>query len=163
MPWYATTLHSKLPPYDVSRVLSSVTTTANPYFGKPPKGMPTDVLHFLGRVSERDFTILRNVKGQNSFRPLVRGKIEPELSGSRIRVQMTLHPIVAVFLTLWIAFAGQGALEGIFRAGLRSIDFAGPAGMVLFAMTITCSFFFYEVFRTRRDLAKLLNAEPPPN
>jgi hypothetical protein len=159
MPWYATTLHSKLLPYDVARVLSSITTLANPYFGKPPK----DALDFLGRVSEADFTLFRNVRGQNSFRPLVRGKIEPEVTGSRIAIRMTLHPIVAVFLAIWVAFAGRGAVDGIFTGGLRSVDFAGPAGMVLLALTITCAFFYYEVFRTRRDLVRLLSAQLPPN
>jgi hypothetical protein len=72
---------------------------------------------FEGVVEGDTFRIHRAVRGRNSFRPMLHGRIETTPSGrARIVVSFRLHPIVAVFMAVWLGITGSLTLIGIQEA-----------------------------------------------
>jgi hypothetical protein len=60
---------------------------------------------FRGHVSENGFRIRRNIRGRNSYLPLIKGKLEPTANGTRVILTFTLHPIVLITLAAFIVWA----------------------------------------------------------
>jgi len=89
---------------------------------------------FRGSVHGDRFVIHRvnRVIGfRNSFRPQVVGRVMPGRSGSTIEVTMTLHPVVTVFMAVWLTIAAVGFV-GFGIAFLRSTAFAREVGFFPF-------------------------------
>ena len=53
---------------------------------------------FEGVVSAKGFSLVKVVRGRDSFNPLIFGKVVALPSRTRITVQMWLHPLVVAFL-----------------------------------------------------------------
>jgi hypothetical protein len=69
----------------------------------PPRRAPTDRA-FEGVVDGDSFRIRRIVRGRNSFRPELHGRIEATpTGGARVVVCFRLHPLVMVFMAAWLA------------------------------------------------------------
>ena len=60
---------------------------------------------FRGQVLENGFRIRRNIRGRNSYLPLIKGKLEPTSNGTRIILTFTLHPIVLIVFAAFIVWA----------------------------------------------------------
>jgi hypothetical protein len=61
---------------------------------------------FDGTVADGRVRIMRRVRGRNSFRPVVDGRILPAPGGSRIDVRLRLHPLVLAFGGVFALVAG---------------------------------------------------------
>jgi hypothetical protein len=73
---------------------------------------------------------------------------------TRVRVIMTLHPLVWGFLAIWSIFTGHLAL-----AGLRNhymADFYGGLGFFLFAWLMAVLVFYYDAAKSKRLLRESL-------
>src|SRR5450432_1343655 len=57
---------------------------------------------FIGIVQEDSFKLQRAIRYRNSFLPMVRGRIAPTPTGTRINVTMYIHPLVALFMMVFI-------------------------------------------------------------
>jgi hypothetical protein len=67
-----------------------------------PRGTPTERA-FEGVVEGDTFRIHRIVRGRNSFRPELHGRIETSPTGrARVVVCFRLHPLVMVFVAAWL-------------------------------------------------------------
>jgi hypothetical protein len=112
---------------------------------------------FTGRVWESGFRISCVMGGRDSFNPILFGRFSPSEHGTRVRVVMTLHPIVWVFLALWtilidcLAFSrGRITLVGVI--------------VLLLPWLIGIPLFFYNVVRSKRLLWQCLEmSNHPPN
>jgi hypothetical protein len=69
---------------------------------------------FEGVVAGDVFRIHRIVRGRNSFRPELHGRIEATPTGrARVVVSFRLHPIVAVFMAAWLGITFMLVLVAI--------------------------------------------------
>ncbi len=82
---------------------SQVVQSSRPFWPKP---FSDDRRHFVGSVSEKGFTVVRNVYYLNSFLPEIRGVFEPSVGGTSIKVTMIANPFVlAAFVAVFAFFA----------------------------------------------------------
>jgi hypothetical protein len=94
---------------------------------------------FEGVVAGDTFRIIRVVRGRNSFRPVLHGRIESAPSGgTRVVVSFRLHPIVAVFMAAFLVVTGTLGLIGIQEAvatgeqeGLRHMGVMFAGGLLM--------------------------------
>lgn len=66
---------------------------------------------FVGRLWDSGFRIHRVVRGRDSFNPMLYGRLTSTVNGTHVRVILTLHPVIWVFLLLWSTFTAYGAVH----------------------------------------------------
>ncbi len=121
---------------------------------------------FVGSVGEERFEIRRDIRYRNSFLPLVDGHIVQDGDGTRIDLVFGLHPAVAIFMLIWLGFAGFIAIMLIAnRPEDAPWAFLMPCGMFLFGVILSASCYFPEESIAKKKLCALLDAEtaPPPS
>lgn len=99
---------------------------------------------FVGKVSETGFHIARGVRGRDSFNPMLYGRFTRSANVTRVRVVMTLHPVVWILLIAWSVFLVR-----------QMIIHSEPVGwaFVLFPWVLAVPFFFHGARRSK-DLLK---------
>jgi hypothetical protein len=115
---------------------------------------------FAGEVTGSEVRIERAIGYQNSFLPRIRAHLEPRAGGCRLVGSMSLHPLVAVFLVVWVAFLlmmGLPALLWLAR-GEPSPQAWTFLGMLAFAWVLSAGAFTVEARLAHRKLAALLDA-----
>ena len=110
---------------------------------------------FVGSVLDDSFRIRRDFQGQNSFVPLIRGRIIKSHNGSRVKGVMFLHPFVALFIAVWLGGVSYGALT----------TNTGPPvalwGMFGFGVALTAGGFSVEVAKAKRLLRAAVVPDSP--
>ena len=144
------TILSPLPPDEAaSRLVAATGPRRTSVFQRSDKPL-------TGRVTDRGFEVIRTSHGRNSFRPVIRGTIEPEASGTRIRGTMRLHEAVLVVMGFILLVPGWIFLGGLVRvASAGSFD---PSALLLPAVLlflIAMAVFGFNV-ESRRSRAILL-------
>lgn len=99
---------------------------------------------FLGSVDNLSFQVRRNIHYRNSFLPMIRGKIVPTPTGSRVDVFMYIQPFSLAFMVLWIGFLVFAESRAIDANIARSFL---PVGMILFGVALSLGSFFYEALK----------------
>ena len=149
------TIETALPPSEVhARLRAGVEPIKWPRLS--PSAVP-----FEGVVDGMRFDIRRIVRGRNSFRPRVRGTIEPTESGTRLVGTMRLHDLVATFVMMWVAITGLATimlLFGAFQRGAFEPALLIAPGALAFVAAMTFGAFRSESRRALDDLARLVNA-----
>jgi hypothetical protein len=115
---------------------------------------------FQGSVRGDTFVIHRVLGYRNSFRPEISGRIAPGRSGSAIEVTMTLHPVVAVFMGIWLT-AAAAIFVAFGVAVLRRTTFAGEVGLfpflfLPFGLALCTIGYRIEAGRSKQALYQLL-------
>lgn len=111
---------------------------------------------YQGTFSEQGFKISRIIHYRNSCLPLIRGRLEPQPNGTAIHVQMSLHPIVMVFLGFWY-WAWYGAVIPMTVAGVvPGLMAAAMIGLPIGLLVIFGIAFWTEAKRSRNDLIQIL-------
>jgi hypothetical protein len=112
---------------------------------------------FIGSVEAGTFDLRRVIRYRNSFIPLVRGRITSAPMGSRVDVTMSLHPVVAVFMALWILGTGFGALAMLDTpSGQERSTAMLLLAMLALGVVLVVGGFFPEAAKTRRLLERAL-------
>jgi hypothetical protein len=118
--------------------------------------LPRPSTPFVGAVSDTRFRIARVVAGRDSFNPMLYGRFLPCAGGTRVKVVMTFHPVVWLFLLAWSGATGYG-----FIGSLR--DNGGVIGIPLFFVIVpwvtAVPFFYFGAFRSRDLLQQRLGLE----
>jgi hypothetical protein len=117
---------------------------------------------FEGEIRASTFDIRRLIGYQNGFLPAIRGTIEPHHPGSRIRVTMSLHPFVLVFLIFWVSSVGTIgvlALIGLVSGSGPGLGVLLPLGMLLFVWALASGAFTVEAGIATRRLIEILGAK----
>jgi len=104
---------------------------------------------FVGTVQDDSFKIRRDIRYRNSFLPLIRGRIVPTGTGTRVSVTMFLHPLVAVFMTCWLGIAGN-------IASASPVPLV-PWGMCIFGVALTIGGFFPEALKAKRLISDVVD------
>jgi hypothetical protein len=109
-------------------------------------GFPFGSVPFEGTVTESGFELQRIIHYRNSFRPQIRGAIEPTPVGCSVSVTMALHPLVSGFAVVWLMGVCATALVLLASAWQRlalSVETFMPIAMLsLFWLVVTASFRF---------------------
>lgn len=118
---------------------------------------------FEGTITDASFEIQRIISYRNSFLPQLRGSIAAEGEGSRVSVTMQLHPVVMVFMIIWLSgvlFAAiafiPAAVSDRANLGLALI----PLGMLLFGVILTLGAFTFEAKKAERLLLDIFDGVP---
>lgn len=155
-PFERFTITTALPPDIVREKLISVV--------EPPSrnirwGMTKPDKPYQGKISESYFEISRIINYRNSFIPVIKGRIYPDGTGSKIHIEMTMHPFVMVFMGIWLGIVGQGAL-GMLIAAFSSATFEPayliPLGMFVFGILLCAIGFRPEANGSKKFLIDLL-------
>ncbi|MBK4732957.1 hypothetical protein JJD41_24270 [Oxynema sp. CENA135] len=106
------TIVTALDPDAVRQRLSTVVEPPKTFrwrWGNPDKP-------YQGEIGDRSFKISRIIHYRNSFLPIIDGRIEPNENGSKISINMKLHPFVMIFMLVWLSMVGQ--VPAIFLMGI---------------------------------------------
>ena len=83
---------------------------------------------------------------------MIWGRLFSTPTGTTVRVTMFLHPLVAVFMAVWLGFVGRGAL----------VDRSSPDiflwGMFVFGIALTAVGFIPEVVTAKRLITLALKS-----
>lgn len=150
----------KLLPYDTFEIRTSLTLeeiiTALKKEVEPRKWFrwfSRDQVVFEGDVSRDGFKIGRIINYRNSFAPIIRGTFKQSPNGTTVLIRMNLHPLVIVFLCIWLSgFIG-------FFLSLNYPLFVPFAIMLLFISVMVLGGFWYEVQETKPKLISILNGQ----
>jgi hypothetical protein len=99
---------------------------------------------FIGTVQDDSFRLRRDIRGRNSFLPMVWGRFISTPTGTRVGVTMFIHPLVALFVAFWLGMVGHGALTN------RSASSVVAWGMVMFMVALVAGSFFPEAIKAKR-------------
>jgi hypothetical protein len=115
----------------------------------------------VGRLDGTTFDVMRSVTGRNSFRPRVRGRIEPAGSGTRLTGTMQLHEIVMLLMGGLLVLAGSAFLSMAVQ-NLRNGHLETPTlvalGAVVFFGAISIGGFNSETRPVLDELVRLVDA-----
>ena len=147
MPFYSFHLSVPAQPDVVAERIRRVVSPAPTFWGalgtswkRPrPSGSP-----FLGTVENLSFKIRRNIQYRNSFLPLIRGKIIPTPTGSRLDVFMYMHPFSLIFMLIWFGFLVNIESRVVDTNIARSFI---PLGMIVFGLVMSLGGFFFEAMK----------------
>jgi hypothetical protein len=118
---------------------------------------------FVGSVDENHFDIRRDIRYRNSFLPFIAGDIVQDGDGTRINLVFGLHMLVALFMLLWLGFAGCIAIALIASpSGDAPWACLVPCAMFLFGIVLSTTCYFPEERIAKRKLCELLDAEISP-
>ena len=121
----------------------------------------------VGKVQPDSFEVTAQVRAsRNSFRPLIRGRVSPEGGGSRVNIEMKMHPLVTLFMAFWLINVGGFALIGgavmvgaSLREGFSAEMLLGiiiPVGMVGFGLIMPQFGFGLEVDDAEAKIRQVL-------
>ena len=125
------------------------------------RGFTQPAQPLVGDFDGTSFDITRYIRGRNSFKPRIRGTVEPAGSGTRLSGTMRLHAIVIVFIGAFVFAAGSVFLAGAARSVARDqLDpMVLPAmGVLAFLTVMTLGGFAIEVHGAFRDLIRVVDA-----
>jgi hypothetical protein len=114
---------------------------------------------FIGSIEGSSFFLRQNIAYQNSFLPVVWGRVYPIASGSRIHVKTFMPPGCALFMAFWFIGVSIGMGEFIYAHEKHGVYLT--IGMILFGVVLICGGFFPEAFNARRILSEALTKELP--
>ena len=120
---------------------------------------PADAKPFIGIVVQDHFYFYRDIRYRNSFLPRLIGRFGPgEGGGTRVRVTASMHPLIIVFMTMWLVFSGKFAVDA-----LASGNLGGPNGwiaptMFVFGLLLPVTGFVPEALKARRLLREALTS-----
>lgn len=118
---------------------------------------------FKGKLTTNGFEMMRVVSTRNSWLPLVNGKIESTINGSRIKIKMRMHSIPLVFTLFFLGVTFLIGFSGIL-ASLRTDvykwqDILIPFGFFLFAYIYSTATFHSEASFIKEFMNKLLQKD----
>jgi hypothetical protein len=118
-------------------------------------------LAFDGTFADGGFRMMRRVRGRNSFRPVVDGRIQPGTSGSRLSARLRLHPLI---LAIGAAFALiAGMMAAVASPEIPVVGRSPLLVAVLATTAVPCLFAALAAIEARtstRLLASLTEATP---
>ncbi|QIZ72295.1 hypothetical protein [Oxynema aestuarii] len=161
------TIVTALDPDAVRQRLSTVVEPPKTFrwqWGNPDKP-------YQGEIGDRSFKISRIIHYRNSFLPVIDGRIEPNGTGSKISINMKLHPFVLVFMLVWLSMVGQipamflmGILFALFTDQKEQVPIDSesylfllfPLGMFVFGCGLPLIGFWPEARKSKAFLIDLL-------
>lgn len=107
---------------------------------------------YRGEILGNGFKIVRNIRYNNSFIPIITGKITDNYRSTTIEIRMRMRVIVYIFMPIWL-----GALIAamMFSQGNDSFPSIIPAAMVLMGYIVIIAAYKYEARKAKKFLFNL--------
>ena len=163
LPYEQYNLYTRLSPEEVRQRLADNTEQGGK---KKPLGGKT-VKPFRGEITNETFSISPVIDYRNSFLPVLKGTYFRENGMTRIRTRLQLNDVVLAFCIIWLGIVGLcGILLPIseLRGALNGKRFDPmvlvPTGMFVFGYLLMIAAFNTESTRSKKLLAKVLDAQP---
>ena len=122
---------------------------------------------YQGNIEGYAFEISPIIHYRNSFLPIIKGEIQPEMSGSSVHITMRPHGFVIAFMILWLG--GVGFFFFIMLASFISSMIQNnpgdasvlliPGGMFAFGYALLLGGFKFESIKSKRFFRDLFQAE----
>lgn len=129
---------------------------------EPAKWMRVSKAHktFQGPVARDGFKIPRIIHYNNSFTPVIRGRLQPRPGGCTVSVTMPLHGFVIAFMCVWFGGVVLGMIVRLV-VGVSGEATAGPMlfiplAMLLFGWALMSMGFWYEAEKAQHLLLQLV-------
>lgn len=106
LPYRHISINTSLSLEAVTNILHTAVTSETPRFLLPFK----EKKPFWGTISDHTFKIQRRIIYRNSFLPILNGQLISTDHGITIQIQMLMHPLVMLFMTVWFAPLVLGGL-----------------------------------------------------
>ena len=116
---------------------------------------------FQGAFGDGQFRIMRSVRGRNSFNPVVTGQLSSGGTGTRIDVQLQLHPLVLILLAIFALIAGT--IASIAASEMLVVTGSGLTARVLVMLLLTllsAAIANMEAKKTINLLSRVFDVEP---
>ena len=117
---------------------------------------------YEGNIYGKEFIIYRRIRYRNSFLPRIKGVIEKDLDGTKIKVKMKLHPLMLTFICFFLVVIGVICISVLtsitgkeYYESINLIHFA----MLIFAYGLTMGGFKYESIKSKKYLAQIFEAK----
>lgn len=149
MPYLIYQAESNLTVHEIVKKLELIVGQPN-WLGIPPKGP----FLFFGNITLTGFKIMRVIRGRDSFNPLLYGKFIPSNSGTHVKVVMTFHPFVWLFMICWSFFHGYWMFVS-FR-DTHQINSFGSLWFMLFLWLMAVPLFYYNAAKSKKLLRESL-------
>ena len=112
---------------------------------------------FLGKVNRDTFRLHRDIRYRNSFLPRIWGRILPGRTGSRVTVNMFIHPFAILFMIVWFGGLGYGVMQlWVHRKEAVPYAVLVPTAMILFGVALVLVCFIPEAAKAKRLLESAL-------
>ena len=66
---------------------------------------------YSGQVTPNGFKVWRNIRGRNSYLPIVSGRFEKSNEGTTLHLRIVVHPSVGIFILIVLFVAGHAAFH----------------------------------------------------
>ncbi len=119
---------------------------------------------FEGEITGDRFRLRRIIGYRNSFLPTVAGRVQSDGLATLLEATLTLHPLVAVFMLVWLGGVGTAALSmlpHLATPGEHSLVGLVPAGMFVFGYLLMQLAFLAEVKHAVRFLEEVTREGGP--
>ena len=116
---------------------------------------------YKGKIDTNHFEIKRILSYRNSFQPIIKGKIIPDLSGTRIEIKMQLHTFAMVFMCIWmgiVAISCVAVIVALANGAPFHPAILIPFGMLFFGYAMTMGGFKYETKKSKAFFQSLFEA-----
>jgi hypothetical protein len=113
---------------------------------------------FQGLITGDRFEMSRIIGYRNSFLPQITGQIRQGYQGAAIDLKLQMHPLVLVFMVVWLAVIGVASLTLIsttLGSGSFQVFSLIPAGMFVFAVLLCMLSFNFEASKAKALLKGL--------
>ncbi len=166
LPFERLTIKTYLSPEKIQQKLAEVVEPRRMRFGflsGPHKP-------YQGELDGKRFNITRIIHYRNSFLPVIKGEIRPEIEGCSIDITMYPHPVVIAFMIFWLGTTGSiffallcNALLSVVLSGTGDIASSSsgifiPGLMFIFGYLLLTGGFKFESVRSKVFLQKLFGA-----
>jgi hypothetical protein len=115
---------------------------------------------FEGSVAGEQFEISRVIGYRNSFLPRISGQIRQGPIGATVDITLALHPVVMIFMAVWllgVGGAGLVAASVAFSAGAFQPYGLIPIGMFVFGVLLCTLGFNFEAAKAKSLLKQLFS------
>jgi len=158
MPWYRFQIESHL-------TAQAVLERVKPLLRERPSyqqlmqewrnGRPDNAPPFIGSIEDNVFKCYRAVHYRNSFIPRITGRVITHPTGTTIDVTMRLHPLAAIFMSLWMTGVGAASLIAL-RGDPEPLSLI-PVVMLVAGLAMTFGGFYPEAIKARRLLEEQIS------
>jgi hypothetical protein len=115
---------------------------------------------FEGSITGEQFEISRVISYRNSFLPRINGRIRQGSIGATIDITLALHPVVMIFMAVWllgVGCAGFAVVSAAFKGGTFEPLGLIPVGMFVFGVLLCTLSYNFEAAKAKSLLKQLFS------
>jgi len=117
---------------------------------------------FEGNFEQDRFEMQRIITGRNSFLPQIKGKIQPNINGTKLVADLKVHTFVIIFMIFWLTFVGFAFIMGIIgviNQGTNPFLLIFPLIMIGFGIGLVNYGFNSQKDKSINDLKRIINGQ----